>query len=166
MERPTPIKPGPGQESVWSYPRPPRIERFDGHRLLVFFGEEVIADTRRAIKYMETSHPPSYYIPFADVKRESLIESSRTSVCEYKGGARYLSVVVGDREARDAVWHYPEPRAPYEALADHACFYPQKMDECRVDGEIVVPQPGQFYGGWITSDIVGPFKGAPGTLGW
>lgn len=162
---PTPVTPGTGQESVWDYPRPPRIEPVSKH-LRVVFGGETIADTRRAIKYMETSHPPTYYIPRADIVPKYLVDSSRVTVCEYKGAARYISVRVGERFAENAGWYYPTPTASFAALADHIAFYPQMMDECFVDGELVTPQPGSFYGGWITKDVVGPFKGASGTLGW
>lgn len=160
-----PVKPGPGQESVWDYPRPPRIEPFSG-RILVIFGGQVVADTSRAVKYMETSHPPTYYIPRSDVKTQFLLDSPKVTVCEFKGGARYHSLRVGDRLAEDAAWFYPKPKAPFEAIEDHLAFYPQKMDECSIDGEVVQPQPGKFYGGWVTSKVVGPFKGGPGTLGW
>jgi uncharacterized protein (DUF427 family) len=162
---PAPITPGPGQESVWDYPRPPRIEPVTKH-LRVVFGGETVADTRRAIKYMETSHPPTYYIPREDIVQKYLVDSGRVTVCEYKGAARYVSLRVGNRSAEDAGWYYPTPSLPYSALADHIAFYPQMMDECFVDGELVTPQPGSFNGGWITSDVVGPFKGASGTLGW
>ncbi|TLM99344.1 MAG: DUF427 domain-containing protein [Actinobacteria bacterium] len=159
------IPPGPGQESVWDYPRPPRIEQVRT-ALRVTFGGQVIAETRRAIKYMETSHPPVYYFPPDDVHLELLSRSPKTSVCEYKGIARYYSVRVGSKTAPDAVWGYPEPKSPYLALAGFLAFYPQAMDECTVDGETVGAQGGSFYGGWITKRIVGPFKGGPGTIDW
>ncbi len=165
MPSPDPVRLSLGEESVWDYPRPPRMVPF-GKRILVFFGGQVIADTRRAIKVMETSHPPTYYIPLEDVKTEFLVESSRTSICEWKGGARYYHVRVGDREALDAAWHYPRPKPASKAIAGHVAFYPQKMDECTVGGEKVASQPGSFYGGWITREIVGPFKGGQGTLSW
>ncbi|HSK46707.1 MAG TPA: DUF427 domain-containing protein [Coriobacteriia bacterium] len=159
------IEPAPGQESVWDYPRPPVIEPV-GTRVRVVFNGAVIADTTRAYRYLETSHPPSYYIPPEDVAREHLTESRTTTHCEYKGVARYVNVVVGDREVNDAAWFYPSPSAPYSAIADYFAFYPQKMDECTIDGVRVEPQQGGFYGGWITPEIVGPFKGGAGTLGW
>lgn len=159
------IKPGPGQESVWDYPRPPIIEPVS-HRLLVIFGGEVIADTRKAYKYMETSHPPTYYFPPSDVKSGFLVPNPKVTICEYKGGARYYDVRVGDRVAEAAVWYYPTPKPGFEPIADYLAFYPQKMDECAVDGEKVDSQGGSFYGGWVTSNVVGPFKGGPGTTGW
>lgn len=162
---PAPIAPEPGQESVWDYPRPPRIEPVAKHLRIVFAGE-IIAETRNAIRYLETSHPPTYYIPREDIVERYLVESNRVTACEYKGTARYVSVRVGEHLASDAGWYYPTPSEPYAALAGHVAFYPQKMDECFVDGELVTPQPGSFYGGWITSEVVGPFKGEPGTLGW
>ncbi|MDH4139730.1 MAG: DUF427 domain-containing protein [Coriobacteriia bacterium] len=165
MQNHTRDVPSLGQESVWDYPRPPKIE-LSGKRILVIFGGRVVADSTRAFKCMERSHPPTYYIPAEDIGPEYLTDSDRVSVCEYKGGARYFDVHVGDMVAQDAAWHYPTPKAPYGALAGHVAFYAQKMDECSVDGEMVQPQPGTFYGGWITSDIAGPFKGASGTLGW
>ncbi|MFN2199068.1 MAG: DUF427 domain-containing protein [Anaerolineales bacterium] len=158
-------QPGPGQESVWDYPRPPRFERTNKH-IRVVFNEEVIADTHQAIRVLETSHPPVYYIPPSDVKTAAIRPNSASSFCEWKGRAGYYDVVVGDQEARQAAWYYPRPLPGFEVIKDHIAFYPQKMDECTVDGEIVQPQPGGFYGGWITSDITGPFKGGPGTMGW
>lgn len=165
MEKHQRVQPAPGQESVWDYPRPPAIERVN-RRIVVRFGNRVIADTRRAIKCMETSHPPSYYIPQEDVHLEFLSESNKTSVCEWKGGARYHHARVGEREELDAAWSYPTPRKGFEMIAGCVSFYPGKMDECTVDGEKVRPQPGAFYGGWITDEIVGPFKGGPGSVGW
>jgi uncharacterized protein (DUF427 family) len=159
------IAPGPGQESVWDYPRPPVIEP-TRKRLRVVFNGIVVADTTNAYRYLETSHPPTYYIPRADVSTGYLTASTTTTVCEYKGVARYVDLTVGDRSVSDAAWYYAVPRAPFQALADHLAFYPQKVDECSVEGIAVEPQPGEFYGGWITPDVVGPFKGSPGTLGW
>lgn len=165
MSRPKPIPPGPGQESVWDYPRPPRMER-TSKRIEVVFGGELIADTRRALRILETSHPPTYYIPPGDVRMELLVASKRRTFCEWKGHADYWTVRVGRREARDAAWSYPEVMAPFEELVDHLAFYCAAMDVCRVDGEVARPQPGAFYGGWITEDLVGPFKGEPGSGGW
>lgn len=157
--------PGPGQESVWDYPRPPRLEPTSRH-IQVIFNSVTIADTQRALRVLETSHPPVYYIPPEDIQMEYLIPSNRTSFCEWKGAAGYYSVQVGDRRAQNSAWYYPNPIDPYKALKDYVAFYPQHMDACYVDGERVQPQPGRFYGGWITSDIVGPFKGEPGSQGW
>lgn len=159
------IKPGPGQESVWDYPRPPRLE--GSSRLIeVYFNQVLVAKTRRSWRVLETSHPPVYYIPPEDIRLEYLQKTSRTSFCEWKGQAAYYQVVVGERRAELAAWYYPHPAAGYEAIRDHAAFYAGRMDVCKIDGEIVVPQSGNFYGGWITQDIVGPFKGEPGTMGW
>jgi uncharacterized protein (DUF427 family) len=159
------IKPEPGQESVWDYPRPPRLERTDRH-LRITFGGVVIADTRAAYRVLETSHAPVYYLPPADLKTEHLSESRRTSFCEWKGQARYVDCRVGDRVAPAAGWYYPDPTEAFRDIRDHIAFYAGAMDQCTVDGEMVRPQPGGFYGGWITSDIVGPFKGEPGTGSW
>lgn len=159
------IEPGPDQESVWEYPRPPRVEATDRHIKVVFNGE-VIADTTQALRVLETSHPPVYYLPQEDIRMECLSETDHTSWCEFKGRAAYVDVVVDDKRAREAGWTYPDPSAGYESIKHHIAFYPQKMDACYVDDERIIPQPGDFYGGWITSDIVGPFKGGPGTMGW
>jgi uncharacterized protein (DUF427 family) len=159
------VQPGPGQESVWDYPRPPRAQRTSKH-IRVILGGITVAETDRAIKVMETSHPPVYYIPPDDITPGVLSPSERTTFCEYKGRAAYHHVNAGGVGKRDAAWSYPEPSGAFSELAGHIAFYPSMMDECTVDGEVVMPQPGDFYGGWITSDIVGPFKGSPGTLGW
>jgi uncharacterized protein (DUF427 family) len=115
---------------------------------------------------LETSHPPVYYIPPEDVRREFVQRSHGVSWCEWKGGAEYLDVRVGDRTAENAAWRYPEPVAGFAPLTGHVAFYPRAMDLCEVDGQRVEPQPGGFYGGWITSDVVGPFKGEPGSEFW
>lgn len=157
--------PGPGQESVWDYPRPPRAEP-SSREIRVVLGGIVVAATDRAVKVMETSHPPVYYIPAEDVTPGCLDPSSRSTVCEFKGRAIYYNVHGGGQERKNAAWSYPEPFEPYGLIAGHVAFYPGLMDECTVDGERVTAQPGDFYGGWVTSEIVGPFKGGPGTLGW
>ena len=157
--------PGPGQESVWDYPRPPRIEASAEH-VVVEFGGVTVADTTRALRVLETSHPPVYYLPREDFAEGTLEPAPGTSYCEFKGTARYLTVIGGDRRAERAAWHYPEPSRGFGALAGHVAVYPAAMDRCTVDGEVVRPQEGGFYGGWITSRVVGPFKGAPGTSGW
>ena len=162
---PNRVEPRAGQESVWDYPRPPRAEPADRH-IKVLFNGEVIAETNRGVRVLETSHPPVYYIPREDVRLQYLSETDSTSWCEFKGRATYFDIVVDDTRAKRAAWTYPDPSAGYELIKDHIAFYPQKMDDCYVDGERVTPQPGGFYGGWITSDIVGPFKGSPGTMGW
>ena len=133
----------------------------------VTFNGVVIADTHRAKRILETSHPPVYYIPPEDVKLEQYFKpTSRSTFCEWKGGASYYSVTAGDKSARDAAWYYRHPTHPYEALAGYVAIYPGKMDACYVDGEKVQAQEGDFYGGWITSDVGGPFKGGTGTFGW
>lgn len=157
---------GPGQESVWDYPRPPRLEPCP-RRIRVEFAGQVVADTTRALRVLETSHPPVYYIPPDDIRREFLRASpTRSSVCEWKGRAVYHSIEVGGRRARDVAWSYPDPTPAFAAIRDHLAFYASKLDACFVDEEQVRPQPGDFYGGWITRDIVGPFKGEPGSWGW
>lgn len=163
--KPTPIEPAPGQESVWDYPRPPRVEDVSKHIEVVFNGV-TIADTCEAKRVLETSHPPVYYIPPKDIRMEYLAEIPGTSLCEWKGRAHYYTVVVGNKRADRAAWYYPDPQPAYAAIKNHIAFYPAPMDACYIDGERVRPQPGGFYGGWITSDIVGPFKGDPGTRGW
>lgn len=159
------VEPGPGQESVWAYPRPPRMEAFAG-QIEVVFGGVTIAETESAKRVLETSHPPVYYLPPGDVRMEYLHPLQRASWCEWKGTAHYFDVRVGDFIAMAAAWTYPNPNDPYAALKDHVAFYPAPMDACLVNGTRVTPQPGGFYGGWITPDIVGPFKGAPGTRLW
>jgi uncharacterized protein (DUF427 family) len=158
-------RPGPGQESVWDYPRPPRLER-TGRRIRVVFAGETIVDTTRAWRVLETSLPPSYYIPPSDVRPGVLIAADGGSVCEWKGRAAYFTVRVGDAEAPNAAWAYLAPTPAFAPLAGFVSFYASPMGRCLVDDEIVTPQPGAFYGGWITPDVVGPFKGPPGTWGW
>jgi len=159
------VAPGPDQESVWAYPRPPRLEPSDRHVQVVVAGV-VVADTRRAQRVLETSHPPVYYIPRADVRTDLLTSTNRRTFCEFKGTAAYHTLTVGDRTLPDAAWSYPTPTPAFAAIADHLAFYPSRVDQALVDGEPVRAQPGDFYGGWITPDIVGPFKGDPGTGGW
>jgi uncharacterized protein (DUF427 family) len=159
------VTPGPGQESVWDYPRPPRVERAN-RRIEIWFGGEKIADSTAAWRVLETSHPPVYYIPPEDVHTELLTATDRSTWCEWKGHAVYFDVVFGEHVASAAAWCYRNPTPAFSPIADHFAFYPAPMDECRVDGVRARPQPGGFYGGWITPDIVGPFKGEPGTQGW
>ena len=153
-------------ESVWDYPRPPRLEP-TSRRIRVVFGGITIVDSRRALRLLETSHPPTYYIPRSDV-REGHLRAARggRTFCEWKGQASYFDVASGNRVAPRAAWTYPDPVAAYAALRDHVAFYPDPMDACFVEDERVAPQSGSFYGGWITRDIVGPYKGGPGTAGW
>lgn len=159
------VTPAHGQESVWDYPRPPRVES-TRERVVVRLGGSVIVDTVEALRVLETSHPPAYYLPRAAFADDALVSAPGSSYCEYKGNAYYLSVRGGDATAERAAWFYPEPSAGYAELADYVSLYPAAMDSCEVDGERVVAQAGGFYGGWITSRVVGPFKGEPGTLGW
>lgn len=159
------VEPGPGQESVWDYPRPPRLEPAP-RRLRVVFAGVAIADTLRGYRVLETSHPPVYYIPPADIQIQHLVRAGGSSFCEFKGQARYYSVAAGDRRAEDAAWYYPDPTPAFAPIAGYVAFYAGKMDACYVDDELVTPQPGGFYGGWITATVVGPFKGGPGTWGW
>ena len=152
-------------ESVWDYPRPPRAEP-STRRIRVVIGDVTVADTTHAIRVLETSHPPAYYVPPEDVRSEYLRPSRRRTYCEFKGQASYYDLVAGEREVRDAAWYYPDPNERFAAIRDHVAFYPGRVDACFVDEEEVVAQAGDFYGGWLTSDIEGPFKGGPGTAGW
>ncbi len=163
--RPKPIPPGPGQESVWDYPRPPRIEDTTRHVQIVFNGVTIV-DTHHAKRCLETSHPPTYYIPVDGIQMQYLIPTDHRTFCEFKGPASYYSVVVGDRRAENVAWQVTDPTRGYAELKGYVSFYPQPMDACYVGGERVQPQPGNFYGGWITQDVVGPFKGEPGSWGW
>jgi uncharacterized protein (DUF427 family) len=153
------------RESVWDYPRPPRVEP-DTRLVEVEFAGRLIARTRRALRVLETSHPPAFYLPLDDCDRDCLVPAEGATLCEWKGVAAYLTVRVGEREAQRAAWTYPDPVAAFAILRDHLSFYPARVDACRVGGEIVVAQAGDFYGGWITAEIDGPFKGAAGTAGW
>jgi uncharacterized protein (DUF427 family) len=159
------IEPGPGQESVWDYPRPPALERTDAH-LRVEVAGTTVAETRRGWRTLETSHPPNYYIPPDDVRTDLLVPTTTLTFCEWKGQATYASIRVGDRVVPDAAWKYDRPTPRFEPIAGHWSFYAQRVDACFVDGERVEPVEGSFYGGWITSQVVGPFKGGPGTAGW
>lgn len=159
------IQPGPGQESVWDYPRPPRVEPSTRH-IQIFFGGALLAETRRAQRVLETSHPPSFYIPPEDIQMQYLSRVARSTFCEWKGRAGYYTIAIGPQRAEAAAWFYPDPSPGFESIANHVAFYPSRMEACFVDGERVQSQAGDFYGGWITSEIVGPFKGEPGTWGW
>ncbi len=159
------IEPQPGQESVWDYPRPPRLEDSTKHIQVVFNGV-TIADTHRAKRVLETSHPPVYYIPLEDIRTEFLTPTRQSSYCEFKGQAGYYTLTVGDKRVENAGWFYSSPTPTFAGIRDYVAFYPSKMDTCLVDGETVIAQAGDFYGGWITKEIVGPFKGEAGTLGW
>ena len=182
---PDAVAPGPGQESVWDYPRPPRLEA--SSRLVeVRFGGIQLAASRRALRVLETSHPPVYYVPPEDVRMEYLLPSDRQSWCEWKGLASYYHLEApaaaeaaaasaagggaagasARRRAENGAWYYPDPTVPYKEIRNYIAFYPHAVDACYVDGEQVQAQPGDFYGGWITRDVVGPFKGGPGTSHW
>jgi uncharacterized protein (DUF427 family) len=163
--RPQPIEPGAGQESAWSYPRPPRVEAVRSQAEVNFAGE-TIALTLEPLRVLETSHPPGYYFPPSSVVPGRLYPTEHRSWCEFKGEARYFTVALKGEVAPNAAWCYPEPLAGYEALAGYFSFYPSRMDACYVDGEFAQGQAGGFYGGWITSTVVGPFKGEPGSAGW
>lgn len=154
-----------GQESVWHYPRPPRLETTDA-RIIIIFNNETIADTKNSKRILETSHPPVYYLPPEDIALKYLIKAEGVSFCEWKGYAFYYSLLVGDKVAEKVAWYYTDPSPEYSAIKDHVAFYAGPMDKCLVNGEIVRPQPGEFYGGWITDNIVGPFKGETGTWFW
>jgi uncharacterized protein (DUF427 family) len=156
------VLPGPGQESVWDYPRPPRLE-LDQRFVEVKFRVQVIAASNRTRRVLETASPPTFYVPPQDVNWDLLRATSRQSVCEWKGVAKYWALSA--RPQRDVGWSYPSPTPAFEDIRDHVCFYPSEL-ACYVAGEQVRSQPGLFYGGWITSEIVGPFKGAPGTEHW
>ena len=170
--RPTPEAIAPGQESVWDYPRPPAIVASD-EQVVIRLGGMDICETNTSWRILETSHPPTYYLPRAAFSEGALVPGHGHSLCEWKGVASYLDVVGGSRIARRAAWYYPEPQPHYaairghvEALREGVVVYAGLMDECLVDGERVLPQAGGFYGGWITSNVVGPFKGVPGSSGW
>lgn len=160
--QPKRIEPKPGQESVWDYPHPPRVEEARKHIRIVFNGV-TIADTHRAKRVLETGHPPSYYIPPEDIKTEYLVPRHSTSLSEWKGEAHYYGLMVGEKQVPIAAWYYINPLPPYETIKMHLAFYAAPMDACTVDGELAQPQAGSFYGGWISKDIVGPFKGEPDT---
>lgn len=159
------VPPGPGQESVWDYPRPPRVEPVAA-RVRVEFEGLVLADTTRALRVCETSSPPAYYIPQADILMAQLEPSARKSFCEWKGEASYWSVRVRGRLAKDAGWSYPEPDPGFESIRDYLSFYPRRMDACWVGEQRVTAQPGFYYGGWVTPELVGPFKGSPDSESW
>lgn len=158
------VHPVGAQESVWDYPRPPRLEP-DTREVVVLAEGVTVALSRRAVRVLETASPPTFYIPPEDVRRDLLAERPGSSACEWKGVAQYWSVRVGDRVLQDVAWSYPDPLPGFEPIRDWISFYPGRM-ECTVKGERVRPQPGGFYGGWVTSEIVGPVKGDPGTAGW
>ena len=161
------VPPQAGQESVWDYPRPPRLAA-DGREVIVRAGDTEIARTRRALRVLETASPPTFYLPLEDVQVDLLSPAPGSSSCEWKGEARYWSVVTGadaGQRFEAVAWSYDAPLSDFAALRGHIAFYPQRL-ACTVDGAPVKPQPGRFYAGWITPEVVGPFKGEPGSGGW
>jgi uncharacterized protein (DUF427 family) len=163
--RPVPDVPREGQESVWDYPRPPRVEP-TAESLEVWLGGVRIAASVRSLRVLETSHPPSYYLPADDFAPDALRATEGASWCEFKGEATYFDVHGGDVVAPRAAWTYPRPSPGFEVIAGLVAVMPGAMDRCTVDGEVVRAQEGGFYGGWITSRVAGPFKGVPGSWGW
>ncbi len=159
------VVPGPGQVSVWDFPRSPRVEPVP-LRVRVEFSGLLIVDTTAALRVCETASPPAYYIPPVDIAPGCLEPNDRTSLCEWKGVAHYWTVSADGRRAKAAAWSYPAPDPGYEAVKDYVAFYAQRMDACWVGEHRVKPQPGLYYGGWITPELVGPFKSAPGTQAW
>ena len=165
MKKPKPIKPKKGQESVWDYPRPPILEKVD-KTIEIYFNGTRIVKSNGAYRVLETSHPPVYYLPLEDIKEVHLLPSDHTTYCEWKGAGSYYDLMLKGKFQHDGAWYYDEPKPGFEAIKGYPAFYAQKMDKCLVNGVEVEPQPGGFYGGWITPEIVGPFKGEEGTWGW
>lgn len=166
MFKPKRIEPGPGQESVWDYPRPPRVEPCT-RMVTVRFAGRVIARSDRALRVLETAGAPTIYVPADDVDLDVLgLSTGGSTWCEWKGSARYYDLVAGDEVSERAAWTYPSPTPAFTALTEHYSFYPARTEACYLDDELVSPQPGGFYGGWVTADIVGPIKGEPGSLLW
>ncbi|MEP3225684.1 MAG: DUF427 domain-containing protein [Parasphingorhabdus sp.] len=160
---PDPVK--PGQESVWDYPRPAIAEPNHHHLEIIHKGVK-IASTKAGFRTLETSHPPTYYFPPEDVAWTHLCTSPRRTICEWKGQARYLDAVIEGDTLDMVAWTYANPNSSFAMIRNHVAFYPAPFDRCLVDGETVVPQPGGFYGGWISSHVAGPFKGIPGSRFW
>lgn len=177
VERPTKSKPHKNRvlfmsqtwnqqkESVWSYPRPPIVVPFEGE-LLVEFNGKLIAKTSNALRVLETSHPPVYFFPPDDVDHTVLFRKVRDAYCAYKGCIKFYDIAVDQKRSNYAAWYFPKPNPGYEALKGYIAYFAHKMDACYVNGELVIPQPGEFFGGWITSNIIGPYKGMPGTDNW
>lgn len=159
------VPPGPGQQSVWEFPRPPLLEPWP-QRVRVEFGGVTIADSTHTLRALETSHPPTYYVPRADVNMDALRPAPGSSICEWKGAASYFDIVVGTQVATKGAWNYPDPYEDFARVAGHFAFYCAGMDECWVGEHRATPQPGGFYGGWVTEHVTGPFKGIPGSMGW
>ena len=165
MRRPQPLPVTDGQESVWDYPRPPRLETTTA-RLEVVLDGRVIARTTHGWRVLETSHPPTYYLPAEAFDPDVVVPADDSSFCEWKGAASWFDLVAGDTVATRAAWTYRQPAPGFEAIAGAIAVMAGRVERCLVDGEVVRPQPGAFYGGWVTDSVVGPFKGDPGTLGW
>jgi uncharacterized protein (DUF427 family) len=153
------------RESVWDYPRPPKLEKISQH-IRIIFNEIHLVESHNTYRVLETSHPPGYYIPQDDILMEYLIPSTRKTYCEWKGEGSYYHIQVGNKRVENAAWFYSNPTPNFISIKNYLAFYPGLMDSCWVDNEKVVPQPGSFYGGWITSNLIGPFKGIPGSQGW
>lgn len=153
------------KESVWDYPRPPKVEQVSSHISVTHLGQQLVS-TNASVRVLETSHPPTYYLPIIDFADGVLVPVEGQSYCEFKGAASYFDLVVAGKAITRAAWTYENPNKGFEALQGKVALYASKVDQCVVGDEIVMAQDGDFYGGWITSNLVGPFKGAPGTLGW
>ncbi|MFZ4505661.1 MAG: DUF427 domain-containing protein [Microbacteriaceae bacterium] len=153
------------RESVWDYPRPPRVEPVRSHIEVIHSGVTIVS-TNNSVRVLETSHPPTYYLPMVDFIEGVLVPVQGNTVCEFKGVASYFDLVIGNERIPRAAWGYENPAAGFESLAGKVALYASRVDQCHVGDEVVMPQEGDFYGGWITSNIDGPFKGAPGTGGW
>ena len=162
---PQPDPTAPGQESVWQFPRPAVARPCAAHVRIEHLGR-VVLDTRRSVQTLETSHPPSYYVPQDDIDMALLRRAMGSSLCEWKGQARYYDVVIGDAVLAKVGWVYADPSPAFASIKDHIAFYAGPFERCTVAGEVVVPQSGGFYGGWITSTMAGPFKGGPGSRFW
>lgn len=153
------------RESVWDYPRPPRAEPVSAHITVTHLDQELVS-TNQAVRVLETSHPPSYYLPITDFADGVLVPVAGQSYCEFKGAASYFDLVVDGKTSPRAAWTYENPTKGFESLKGRVALYASRVDRCMVGDEVVMPQDGDFYGGWITSNLVGPIKGAPGTMGW
>ena len=164
-DRPQPEPIRDGEESVWDYPRPPRLEAVT-KRVEVILGGVKVAECDQLFRVLETSHPPNYYLPADSFIDGAVVLGDGTSYCEWKGRASYYTIRGGDKSAINAAWSYPTPSPAFAAITGHLALYPDRVDACYVDGELVTPQPGGFYGGWITASVKGPFKGGPGSRGW
>ena len=162
---PRAVSPGPGQESVWDYPRPPRVEPVP-ERIRVAFAGETVADSSRGLRVLETASPAVYYLPREDVRHEFLRAETGASFCEWKGRASYFSLEAAGRTSERAAWCYAEPDPTYASLRGMLAFNAGRVDACFVGDERVTPQPGGYYGGWVTDSIAGPIKGIPGSQSW